>query len=133
MRKKLMTAVTVTAALSLALSIAAVIICSNARPAPSAAHTKNPPAASRTGDSTTLPPSAPSDTASKTAGIYGDDVYLLIYRNGTLLALDAGGDTVDSCALDAAILTESELKMLSDGIMIAGRDELRCAFDDLVR
>lgn len=133
MKKKLLTAVSAAAALSLALSIAAVIICSNAFSS-----------ASRGDAAASLQPEAPgtekapaaTDTATdpaESAGSYSDDAYLLICSNGILRALDGKGTELLSTKIDIELLSDSERERLEHGIIIAGRSALRDAIDDLTR
>lgn len=73
-----------------------------------------------------------TEKPSESAGLSEDALYLMVYDNGMLLAFDESGGEIFSSALKAERLTENELKLLSEGIMIAGSSALREALEDLL-
>ena len=135
MNKKLMAAVTIAAVISLALSTAAVVICSDAfasRGKNTAIDSSSPSHMSAPCDDTSASHTEADTSSAESAGLYGTDMYLLKYDAGMLEIIDASGKLLWSAPYDAALTDAEEAELLSGGIIFTDRDALRSALEDLL-
>lgn len=135
MNKKLMAAVTIAAVISLALSTAAVVICSDAFASHgkiTAIDSSSPSHMSTTCDETSVPDADAETSSAESAGLYGTDMYLLKYDAGMLEIINASGKLLWSAPYDAALTDAEEAELLSGGIIFTDRDALRSALEDLL-
>lgn len=135
MKKKLMAAVTIAAVISLALSTAAVVICSDAF----ASHGKNtaddsssPSHMSEPYDETSATHTEADTSSAESAGLYGTDMYLLRYEAGVLEIIGTSGKLLWSAPYDPELIDTEEAELLNGGIIFTDHDALRSALEDLL-